>query len=128
VVLEGSPITASGAQLSQYFLTLDITDASVEAVYYLVCPHAGTISKVYSVIDSAVNTADVTITGAIGVTAITGGVITITQSSSAAGDVDSCAPTAANTITAGAAVNWTVSGGGSAGTGPLIHLVMVITR
>lgn len=121
-------ITATPAELNQYALTLDITDASAEAVYYVACPHAGNIAKIYSVIDSAALTADVTITAAIGVVAVTNGVITITQAGSAAGDVDVATPSGACTVTAGQAVNLTVSGGGSAGTGPRIHVTILITR
>lgn len=124
----GAMSAPGGANLLQQVLHLDIADASAEAVYYLVSPHAGTISAVYSVIDSAVLTADVTITGKIGATAITNGVVTITQSGSAAGDIDIATPTAANVVTAGQAINFTVTGGGAAGTGPRIHLAVVITR
>ncbi len=124
----GTMSAPGGANLLQQVLHLDIEDASAEAVYYLVSPHAGTISAVYSVIDSAVLTADVTITGKIGATAITNGVVTITQSGSAAGDIDTATPTAANVVTAGQAMNFTVTGGGAAGTGPRIHLAVVITR
>jgi hypothetical protein len=113
---------------TQYIQSIDIVDASAEAVYYFVAPFAGTIAKIYTVIDSAVLTADVTITGKIGAAAITNGVVTITQSGSAAGDIDEATPTAANVVTAGQAVNFTVTGGGSAATGPRIHLVAVITR
>lgn len=120
-------ITASGTELNEYSLTLDIADLSAEATYYVVAPHAGTISKIYSVIDGAVGTADATITCNIGATPITDGAITITQSGSAAGDVDSATPSAANTITAGAALNCVAAGGGAGGT-PRAHVVFVITR
>jgi hypothetical protein len=120
-------LSASQAELNEYALCLDIADGSAEATYYLVAPHAGTISKIYSVIDGAVSTADITITGKIGSTAITNGAITIATASSAAGDVDSCTPTAENVITAGAAMNFVVTGGGAGGS-PRIHLVVVITR
>jgi len=121
-------LTATAVELNTYMVSLDITDASAEAVYYAVCPHAGSISKIWTVIDSAVLTADVTVTAAIAAVAVTTGAITITQSGSAAGDIDSCVPSAANVVTAGQAVNFTVSGGGAAGTGPRIHLVMEILR
>lgn len=121
-------VTASTAELNEYSLSLDIADLSAEAVYYLVCPHAGDITKIYTAIDSAVLTANATITPAIGVTAVTNGVVTITQAGSAAGDVDVASPSAANTVTAGQAVNFTVTGAGAAGTGPRCHLVMVIAR
>lgn len=120
-------IAAVAATPSQ-LLSLDIADGSAEAVYYVVAPFAGTITKIYSVIDSAVLTADITITGKIGAAAITNGVLTLPLASSAAGDIASCLPSALNTVTAGQAINFTVTGGGSAGTGPRIHLAVQITR
>lgn len=120
-------LTATAAELNQYTITLDIADGSAEAVYYLVCPHAGDIAKIYTVIDGAVSTADITVTAAIGAVAVTNGVVTIATAGSAAGDVDVATPTAANTVTAGQAVNFTVTGGGAGGA-PRIHLAMVITR
>jgi hypothetical protein len=118
---------ASGVGLTEEVLTLDIADGSAEAVYYLVSPHAGSISKIWTVIDDVVSTADITITAKIGATAVTNGVVTIATAASAAGDVDSATPSAANVVTAGQAVNFTVTGGGAGGS-PRIHLAMVITR
>lgn len=120
-------LTASAAELNEYALTLDIADGSAEAVYYLVCPHAGAINKIWSVIDDAVATANITITAAIGVTPVTNGVVTIATAASAAGDVDSATPSAANVVTAGQAINLTVTGGGAGGT-PRIHVAVVISR
>jgi hypothetical protein len=120
-------LTASATELNQYSLFLDIADGSAEAVYYLVCPHAGDIAKIWTVIDDVVSTADITITAAIGATPVTNGAVTIATAASAAGDVDSATPTAARTVTAGQAVNFTVTGGGAGGA-PRIHLAMVITR
>lgn len=120
-------LTASAVELNETFLELDIADGSAEAVYYLVSPHAGTISKIWTVIDDVVSTADITVTAAIGATPVTGGVVTIATAGSAAGDVDSATPSAANTVTAGQAINFTVTGGGAGGA-PRIHLVCVITR
>lgn len=122
-----SDITASATEINEQVLTLDIADGSAEGTYHIVCPHAGTISKIWTVIDGAVSTADITVTAAIGATPVTNGVVTIATSGSAAGDIDSATPTAANTVTAGQAVNFTVTGGGSGGS-PRIHLAMVITR
>jgi hypothetical protein len=79
-------------------------------VYRVVSPVAGRIRKVYSVIDGVLTTGDATLTGKIGAAAITGGVITITQSGSAAGDVDSCTPSAANTVAEGDVISFTVGG------------------
>lgn len=127
LMIDGEEVSASATELDTYTVHLDIADGSAEATYYVVCPHAGTISKYWSVIDGAVSTADITITGKIGSTAITDGVITIATSGSAAGDIDSATPSAANVVTAGQAVNFVVSGGGSGGS-PRIHLAMEIAR
>jgi hypothetical protein len=120
-------LTATGAELNDSFLHLDIADGSAEGVYYVVSPHAGDITKIYTVIDGAVSTADITITAKIGATGVTNGVVTIATAASGAGDVDVATPTAANTVTAGEAINFTVTGGGAGGS-PRIHLVAVITR
>ncbi len=123
----GALTTPNSSNALQYALTLEIADGSAEAVYYLVAPFPGTIAKIYTVTDGAVGTADITITAAIGATGVTNGVVTIATAASAAGDVDVATPTAANTITAGAAINFTVTGGGAGGS-PRIHLVCIITR
>jgi copper homeostasis protein CutC len=120
-------LTASAAELNESFLHLDIADGSAEATYYMVAPHAGDITKIYTVIDGVVSTADITITAKIGSTGITNGVVTIATAASAAGDVDVATPTAANTVTAGQAINFVVTGGGAGGS-PRIHLVAVLTR
>lgn len=120
-------VTATATELNQYTVGLDIDDGSAEAVYYLVAPHAGEIKKIYTVTDGVVSTADITITAAIGAVAVTNGVVTIATAASAAGDVDVATPTAANVVTAGQAVNFTVTGGGAGGS-PRIHLAMVVER
>lgn len=117
----------SGISLLQEVLTLDIADGSAEGTYYLVCPHAGAITKIWSVIDGAVSTADITLTPSIGATPITGGLVTIATAASAAGDIDSATPSAANVVTAGQAISFGVTGGGSGGS-PRIHVAVVITR
>jgi copper homeostasis protein CutC len=120
-------LTASAAELNETFLHLDIADGSADATYFVVAPHAGDITKIYTVTDGVVSTADITITAKIGSTGITNGVVTIATAASAAGDVDSATPTAANTVTAGQAINFVVAGGGAGGS-PRIHLVAVLTR
>jgi len=125
--LAGTALTATADELNQYSVFLDIADGSAEAVYYVICPHAGTISKIWTVTDGAVGTADITITAAIGGTGVTNGVVTMAAAGSADGDIDRATPTAANTVTAGQAVNFTVTGGGAGGS-PRVHLAMVIAR
>ncbi len=123
----GVQVSASAAEINETILSLDIADGSADADYFLVSPHAGAISKIYSVIDGPVGTADITITASIGATPVTGGVVTIATSESAAGDVDVATPSAANVVTAGQAIKLTVAGGGSGGS-PRIHVAVVISR
>jgi hypothetical protein len=78
--------------------------------YRVPCPFSGKVVQVYSVIEGALTTGDATLTAKIGSTAITGGVLTITQSGSAAGDVDEAVPTAANTVLEGGVLSVTVGG------------------
>lgn len=77
---------------------LDISTAKSE---WMVCPLAGKITKIWTVIDGAIATGDADLTFEIGGTLVTGGLITVAFSGSAAGDVDSSAPTALNVLTVG---------------------------
>ncbi|WP_420132615.1 hypothetical protein [Rhodopseudomonas sp.] len=79
-------------------------------VYRAVSPFAGRIVKIWSITEGVLTTGDATLTAKIGNTAVTGGVITITQSGSAAGDIDSVEPTAANVVAIGDALSLTVGG------------------
>lgn len=80
------------------------------AVLRIVSPVAGDIKAIRSVTNGALTTGDATLTGKIGATGITTGVITVTQAGSAAGDVDSCAPSAAKTVAVGNVISVTVGG------------------
>lgn len=122
-----TPGNLQAAVGNKVYLELDIADGSAEATYYLLSPVAGTISKIYTVIDGAVATADITLTTNIGATPVTNGVVTIATAASAAGDIDVATPTAANAITAFAAMNFVVTGGGAGGS-PRIHVTVEITR
>lgn len=121
----GAVLLAPASMGRQYVLTVDIADLSADAAYHVVAPVAGTVAKLQSVIDGAVSTADVTITSSIGGVDITDGALTIATAGSAAGDVDSATPTAANTVAAGQAIKLTVAGGGSGGS-PRGHVSIVI--
>lgn len=87
------------------------TKAADAAVLRFVSPVAGVITKIQSVMNAALATGDATLTAAINGTDITTGVLTLTQSGSAAGDVDVCTPTALNTVAVGDVV--TLTGGGA---------------
>ena len=108
--------TSSVKNVNKIYLTYSIADLNTAASYYMVVPLAGVISKIYSVIDGALATADTIITHEIANVAVTNGTITITQAGSAAGDVDSATPTAARTLTAGQALEIICDGGTSSTT------------
>lgn len=110
-----SPSSITGVNnLNKVVLTLNIPTMGTAASYFVICPIAGDIEKIYSVIDASFGGADETLSFEIGGVAVTNGNITITQSGSAAGDVDSSTPTAANTLTAGQAIE-VISAGASSG-------------
>jgi hypothetical protein len=87
--------------LNDYFLTVKMDDVSTAGSVYVVAPDGGKIIKIQSVIDGTIATDDAAITTEINGTAVTGGAITIAYDGSAAGDVDSTEPTAANSVEEG---------------------------
>lgn len=90
--------------LNSYFLTGEIEDISTAGQIYIACPDGGEVVQIWSVINGAIATADAVLTPKIGGTAITGGAITVATASSAAGDVDTSIPTAANTVATGGTI------------------------
>lgn len=90
------------------------------AVYRFVSPVAGTITKLTSILEGALTVGNASVTGSIGGTNITGGALAITQASSAAGDIDTATPTAANTVTAGQACALTVGGTNTASVSAMV--------
>jgi len=110
-IMGGSIETGTGQSLKKVYLTTSITDISTAGQIYVVSPVAGTITKIYSVINGAIATANSILTPKINNIAITNGAITVAFSGSAAGHVDSSTPTAANAINAGQAIEIETDGG-----------------
>ena len=79
----------------RHTITLKITDVST-AETLAVLPPKGILVKASTVLGGAISVADATITLSKGTQAITGGVITIANASSALGDIDTCVPTLYN--------------------------------
>lgn len=96
-----------------------IADISTAGQEYVAPGFRGKITKAVSSLGGAIGTADADLTLKIGGTAVTGGVITVTQSGSAAGDVDSVVPTGANTFTASDSIE-VETDGASTNTVPVI--------
>lgn len=105
----GTIRTGAGQSLKKIYLTVDMTNISSAAVVYLPSPVAGTISKITTIINGAIATANAVLTGRIGSTAITNGAVTIPFSGSAAGQVNSATPTALNTVAVGSNINFTAN-------------------
>jgi len=84
--------------LNDYFLTSTIADISTASSTFVPVPDGGKVIKIITALQGAIGTANAAITFEIGGVAITGGAITVTQSGSAAGDIDTAEPTAANEV------------------------------
>lgn len=76
-----------------------IADISTAETVYIPIPYAGTITKVVSVLEGAIATADATITPK-DASGSSMGTLTVAFSGSAAGDVDTLTPASNNTVTA----------------------------
>ena len=110
--------------LNDYFLTAKITDISTAGSTFVAVPDGGRIIKIFSSIKNAITTADAGLSFELGGTAITNGGITVTQSGSAAGDVDSAEPTAANRVEENGTIEM-ITDGGSTGTAKLLVTFVV---
>lgn len=77
--------------------TTVIADVSTAEVVYIPIPHGGSVAKVTTVLEGAITIADATVTvkNAAGSSM---GTITVAYTGSAAGDVDTLAPTTNNTV------------------------------
>lgn len=73
-----------------------LTDISTAGSAWVACPVAGIIKKVQTIIDGAIATADAALTMEVNGTAVDGLAITVANSGSAAGDVDTDTPTSGN--------------------------------
>lgn len=104
--------SSSIKQLNKKEFTFSL-NLNIAASYFLVIPYAGDISKIWSATNASFTGSNAILTFEIAGTPVTNGTITITQSGSAAGDIDSSTPSAANTVTAGQALEIICDGGPS---------------
>ena len=126
----GSWTTLPAASISglnnsnRIYIQARIPDISTADVVYVPCPLAGDIISVISVLDAAIVTDNGDVRLRIGGTPVTDSNITITASGSAAGDVDTATPTAANTVTANSAIE--VQTLGNASTAVAVEIMIVV--
>ena len=95
-------LLASTSELNSVFLFGRIPDVSTQnSAAFVVSPVAGTLSKIYTVLEGAIITAPAVLTASVdGGTNVTA-TISITHTSSAEGDVDSCVPADNNAVSVG---------------------------
>ena len=99
--------------LNDYFLTSKITNISASGSTFVPVPDGGKVIKIITSIKNAISSANAALTWEIGGTAMTSSAITVTQSGSAAGDVDTSEPTAANDVPEGGTIEMISDGGSS---------------
>ena len=109
--LAGTAISSSAAELNSYGLTTCIADVSTAQSDWVIAPHAGDITSIWTVIDGALADVDAIITLELANTLVTGSSTTIAFSGSAAGDIDTGTGSAANTVAAGGAIEVITNGG-----------------
>ena len=112
--------------LNDYFLTSKITDISTAGSTFVPVPDDGRIIKIFTSIQNAITTANAALSFEIGGTAMTNSAITVAHTSSAAGDVDSSEPSAANRVEEGGTIEM-ITDGGSTNTAKLL-VTFVIRR
>ena len=100
----GNFLKADGTWGERVHLRAVIADISTASSVFIPCPIAGDIVKIVSVLQGAISVADGTFRLRLGGTPVTDSDVTIAFTGSAAGDVDTAVPTAANAVTADSAI------------------------
>ena len=112
--------------LNDYFITAEIEDVPTTSSTFVAIPDNGKVVKILTALQGAITGANAAITFEIGGTAMTSSAITVAHSGSAAGDVDSSEPSAANNVNEGGTIEM-ITDGGSTNTAKLL-VTFVIRR
>ena len=112
--------------LNDYFLHAEIADVSTASSTFVPVPDSGKIIKIITSLQGAISGSNAAISFEIGGTAVTGGGITVAHSGSAAGDIDTAEPTAANQVEEDGTIEM-ITDGGSTGAKKL-NVTFVIRR
>ena len=111
--------------LNDYFITAKIADISTASSTFVAIPDGGRVIKIITALQGAIGTANGAITFEIGGTAMTDSAITVAYSGSAAGDVDTSEPTAANTVSEDGTIEMITDG---ASTNAIVLYVTCVIR
>ena len=122
--------SGSGAWTAKEILTGETLSGSISNVssattVYVPIPFAGTISKVVTVLEAAIGSANAVVT-VKNAAAASMGTITVTQSGSAAGDVDTLSPSSNNTVAANSFI--TIATDGASSNTVALRFVVVLDR
>lgn len=104
--------------LADKYLTAYLADVSTASSAFVAVPAQGELIGIMSALYTAITSADAAITVEINGTAVTGAALTITQSGSAAGDVDSDFDFSPVAVKEGDVIEF-ISDGGSSTTAPM---------
>jgi hypothetical protein len=109
-----------------YALTVQLADVGSTTPAHVVVPFAGTLTGWYTVLHSAIATADAVVSIAIGGVATTPDDLTIAFSGSAAGDVDSLTITSNNAVVAGSRI--TITSDGAPSNSAIVTCTLIFTK
>ena len=112
--------------LNDYFIHAEIEDISTASSTFVAVPHGGKVIKIITALQGAITNANAALTFEIGGTAMTGSAITVANSGSAAGTVDTSEPTALNRVEEDGAIEC-ITNGGSTNTSKM-EITFVIRR
>ena len=117
-------VLPNNRSLTECSVSAYMADISTASSAFVVAPFRGKITRVYSVIYAAITGADAVWTLEINGTAVTGVSVTVANSGSAAGDMDSGTPTALNYVSEGDRIEF-VSDGASSTTSPTTFTAVI---
>ena len=121
----GSGTWTAWAGMIQDTFSGSFVNVSTGQTVHIPVPFAGTVVKVVTVLEGTISSADATIT-VKNAAAASMGTITVTQSGSAAGAVDSLVPSSNNSIADNSFLTITTDGGSSTAT--ILRFTIVLDR
>ena len=125
LALGGTVVNATADELNTYVLNVSLDDISTASSCYVVAPKAGTLTRIYSVIDGTTGTADAVITANVNGGSNVSQTLTIANGSNA-GDLDDCTPADNHTVAAGQYIRLTTNGASTNAVSAVFSLVIAL--